>query len=58
MVGFGFMVKIYSNAQFPSGFYRASIIRQKDGIRDQAVLFIFIVVLLPQLRIQLGLELE
>lgn len=56
MVGFGFMVKIYSNAQFPSGFYRAPRIRQKDGIRDQFLLFIFVVVLLPQLRIQLGLE--
>lgn len=56
MVGFGFMVKIYSNAQFPSGFYRAPRIRQKDGIRDQFLLFVFVVVLLPQLRIQLGLE--
>lgn len=47
MVGFGFMMKIYSNAQLPSGFYRAPKSRQRDGIKDQFLIFIFIVVPLP-----------
>lgn len=40
------MVKIYSNAQLPSEFYRAPKSRQRDGIKDQFLIFIFNVVLL------------
>jgi len=58
VVGSGFMVRIYSNFQFRSGFYRVPRIRQKGDIRDQLIIFIFIVLRWPQLKIQLGLELR
>lgn len=47
MVGFAFTVKIYSNAQLPPGFYKAPKSRKRDGIRDQFLIFIVIVVLWP-----------